>query len=122
MKTVLVIDDSRVIRKVARRILEDLGFNVQEAEDGAQGLAACQAAMPHIVIVDSMMPNLDGIGFMKAMRREAKGVTLSIVYCTTENEESHIIAARAAGAGAILLKPFDKETLESALQRLDSRP
>ncbi len=122
MKTVLVIDDSRVIRKVARRILEDLGFNVQEAEDGAEGLAACQAAMPDMVIVDSMMPNLDGIGFMKAMRREAKGVTLSIVYCTTENEESHIIAARAAGAGAILLKPFDKETLESALQRLDSRP
>lgn len=118
MKTCLVIDDSRVIRKVARRILEDIGFNVEEAEDGAIGLDMCRAQMPDAVIVDSMMPNLDGIGFMKTLRREAKDHMPAIMFCTTENEESHIVTARAAGAGAILLKPFDKETLEGGLQRL----
>lgn len=118
MKTCLVIDDSRVIRKVARRILEDVGFNVLEAEDGAIALEICRTQMPDVVMVDSMMPNLDGIGFMKTLRREAKDQAPAMMYCTTENEESHIVAARAAGAGAILLKPFDKETLEGGLQRL----
>lgn len=118
MKTCLVIDDSRVIRKVARRILEDIGFAVEEAEDGVIGLEMCRARMPDAVIVDSMMPNLDGIGFMKTLRREARDHLPAMMFCTTENEESHIIGARAAGAGAILLKPFDKETLESGLQRM----
>lgn len=122
MKTCLVIDDSRVIRKVARRILEDIGFNVQEAEDGAIGLDMCRKAMPDAVMVDSMMPNLDGIGFMKTLKREAKESLPAMLYCTTENEESHIVAARAAGAGGILLKPFDKETLEGSLQHLGVSP
>ena len=122
MKTCLVIDDSRVIRKVARRILEDIGFNVQEAEDGAIGLDMCRNRMPDAVIVDSMMPNLDGIGFMKTLKREAKENLPAMMYCTTENEESHIVAARAAGAGVILLKPFDKETLEGSLQHLGVTP
>lgn len=122
MKTFLVIDDSRVIRKVARRILEDMGFNVREAEDGAEALEMCRADMPHAVLVDSMMPNLDGIGFMKTLRRETKSGLPAMMYCTTENDEPHIVAARAAGAGTILFKPFDKETLESALHRLDVSP
>lgn len=122
MKTCLVIDDSRVIRKVARRILEDIGFNVQEAEDGAIGLEMCRSQMPDAVLVDSMMPNLDGIGFMKTLRREARETAPAMMFCTTENEESHIVAARAAGAGVVLLKPFDKETLEGGLQRLGVAP
>jgi len=122
MKTCLVIDDSRVIRKVARRILEDIGFNVQEAEDGAIALDMCRNRMPDAVIVDSMMPNLDGIGFMKTLRREAKDRVPAMMFCTTENEESHIVAARAAGAGVVLLKPFDKETLEGSLQHLGVSP
>lgn len=115
MKTCLIIDDSRVIRKVARRILEDMGFDVLEAEDGAIGLDLFRERQPELVIVDSMMPNLDGIGFMKTLRREAKDAPPAMMFCTTENEESHIVAARAAGARAILLKPFDRETLESGL-------
>lgn len=118
MKTCLVIDDSRVIRKVARRLLEDLGFHVQEAEDGAAGLAMCRTKMPDAVLVDSMMPNLDGIGFMKTLRREAKEAAPAMMFCTTENEENHIVAARAAGASAIVLKPFDRETLETGLQQI----
>lgn len=118
MKTCLVIDDSRVIRKVARRLLEDLGFHVQEAEDGAAGLELCRAKMPDAVLVDSMMPHLDGIGFMKTLRREAREAAPAMMFCTTENEENHILAARAAGAAAVLLKPFDKETLERGLQQV----
>lgn len=115
MPSCLVIDDSRVIRKVARRILEDLGFIVDEAEDGFAGLERCKVAMPDAVLVDSMMPNLDGIGFMKALKRETQGRPPKMVFCTTENEEDHIVSAKAAGASEILIKPFDKETLEAQL-------
>ena len=115
MKTCLVIDDSRVIRKVARRLLEDLGYAVEEAEDGLMGLEACRTAMPDVILVDAIMPNMDGLAFMKALRREAIGALPAMVYCTTENDETHVISARAAGASQILLKPFDRETLEGYL-------
>ena len=115
MRTCLVIDDSRVIRKVVRRLLEDMGFEVTEAEDGAVALEACRAAMPLVVMVDAVMPNMDGVSFMKALRRETNGAPPAMIYCTTENDEPHIVAARAAGATQILFKPFDKETLENSL-------
>jgi len=115
MPSCLVVDDSRVIRKVARRILEDLGFIVDEAEDGMDGLERCKVSMPDAILVDAMRPNLDGIGFMKALKRETHGQPPKMVFCTTENEESHIVSARAAGASEILIKPFDKETLEAQL-------
>ncbi len=115
MKTCLVIDDSRVIRKIARRLLEDMGFGVEEAEDGMAGLEACRTAMPDVILVDSAMPRMDGVTFMKALRREAIGALPAMVYCTTENDEAHIVSARAAGASQVLLKPYDKETLEGYL-------
>ena len=113
MTTCLVIDDSRVIRKVARRILEDLGFIVDEAEDGVAGLERCRAMMPEAILVDSIMPKLDGVGFMKTLRRESTGTLPKMVFCTTENDPVHIAQARAAGATEILIKPFDKEMLEA---------
>lgn len=115
MTTCLVIDDSRVIRKVVRRILEDLGFIVDEAEDGVVGMERCRAMMPEAIIVDSFMPNLDGVGFMKTLRRETAGVLPKMLFCTTENDDGHIAQARAAGAADVLIKPFDKELLEAHL-------
>lgn len=114
MKTCLVVDDSRVIRRVARRILEDLGYRVREAEDGNLALESCREAMPDAVLVDWAMPQLDGIGFLKALRREAGLAMPPVVFCTTENEEAHLAQARTAGAKEVLLKPFDKETLEAS--------
>ena len=63
MKTCLVVDDSRVIRMVARRILEELKFQVTEAEDGQQALDACRVALPDAVLLDWNMPVMDGMEF-----------------------------------------------------------
>ena len=70
MKTCLIVDDSRVVRKVASRIVRDLGFSVSEASDGGEALKMCRVSMPDAVILDWNMPVMNGIDFVKALRRE----------------------------------------------------
>jgi two-component system, chemotaxis family, chemotaxis protein CheY len=113
MKHCLVVDDSRVIRKVARRILEDLSFAIDEAEDGAMALDRCRAAMPDAILLDWNMPVMDGLQFLKALRLEAGGEKPVVVFCTTENDMTHIAAAMEAGANEYIMKPFDRDILQS---------
>ena len=116
MKTCLVVDDSSVIRKVARRILEGLDFKITEAEDGQQALEQCRAGMPDAVLLDWNMPVMDGYDFLKALRRMPGGDGPKVVFCTTENDMAHIRAALEAGADEYVMKPFDRETLHIKLQ------
>ena len=73
MKNCLVVDDSSVIRKVARRILEGLDFEISEAEDGEEALDACRRHMPDAVLLDWNMPRMDGYEFLRALRRLPDG-------------------------------------------------
>lgn len=109
--TCLVVDDSRVVRKVARRILEGHGFTVVEAEDGQQALDACHAAMPDCVLLDWNMPVMNGIEFLKALRAEYGPDRPSVVFCTTETEMTFIEQAIENGAQEFIMKPFDEEIL-----------
>jgi len=113
MKSCLVVDDSRVIRMVARKILEELNFNVIEAEDGKVALDKCQESMPDGVLLDWNMPVMDGLEFMVEMRKLPGGDAVKIVFCTTENDLSHIQEAVAAGANEYIMKPFDSEIVQS---------
>jgi two-component system, chemotaxis family, chemotaxis protein CheY len=113
MKTCLVVDDSSVIRKVARRILEGLEFQITEAEDGQQALAQCQRQLPDAVLLDWNMPVMDGYEFLKALRRLPGGDTPKVVFCTTENDVVHIARALHAGANEYIMKPFDKDIVEA---------
>ena len=115
-KLCLVVDDSRVVRKVARRILEDLGFEVAEAGDGAEALAWARTAMPDVVLLDWNMPVMSGMDFLRALRESPVAGQSKVVFCTTENGMAHIRAAIDAGADEYVMKPFDRETLESKLQ------
>lgn len=111
MKTCLVVDDSRVIRKVARRILEDLGFEIAEASDGMEALAWCRAAMPDAILLDWNMPVMNGLEFLKALRREFGPGNPPVLFCTTENDISFIEQAIEHGAQEFIMKPFDAEIL-----------
>lgn len=113
MKTCLVVDDSRVIRMVARKILEELSFNVVEAEDGQKALDACKEAMPDCVLLDWNMPIMNGLEFMIEMRKLPEGGDVIVVFCTTENDMDHIQEAVAAGANEYIMKPFDSEIIQS---------
>lgn len=107
MKTCLVVDDSRVIRKVSRRILEDLGFEVAEASDGVEALAWCSAVMPDAILLDWRMPQMDGMEFLHRLRAEPGGAAPKVIFCTVENEIERIREALDAGADEFIMKPFD---------------
>ncbi|URW76753.1 response regulator [Sphingomonas donggukensis] len=116
MKTCLVVDDSKVIRKVARHILETLDFEVREAGDGREALDACMATPPDVILLDWNMPVMSGMDFLRALRDTDIGSKPKVVFCTTENGMAYIRAAIEAGADEYVMKPFDRETLESKLQ------
>jgi two-component system chemotaxis response regulator CheY len=118
MKRCLIIDDSSVIRKVARRILEGFGFVVSEASDGRQALDACMKEMPDAILLDWNMPVMDGYEFLRALRAMPGGDRPKVVFCTTENDLAHIARAMHAGADEYIMKPFDKEIVEAKFQEV----
>lgn len=115
MSSCLVVDDSRVIRMVARKILEELSFDVIEAEDGQQALDRCKESLPDAVLLDWNMPVMDGMEFFKALRQLPGGGDVKVIFCTTENDMSHIQEAISAGADEYIMKPFDSEIVQSKL-------
>jgi len=116
MRSCLIVDDSKVIRKVARHILETLDFSVDEAEDGRQALDRCEASLPDVILLDWNMPVMSGMEFLRALRQHDYAIQPKVVFCTTENDIAHIRAAIAAGADEYVMKPFDRDTLHSKLQ------
>jgi two-component system chemotaxis response regulator CheY len=118
MKTCLVVDDSSVIRKVARRILEGLEFQIMEAEDGEQALDACKRQLPEAILLDWNMPKMDGYEFLRMLRRLPGGDAPKVVFCTTENDVAHIARALHAGANEYIMKPFDKEIVQAKFQEV----
>ncbi|MGJ4882462.1 response regulator [Bradyrhizobium sp. HKCCYLRH2060] len=118
MKSCLVVDDSSVVRKIARRILEELGFSVVEAEDGERALEICTKSLPDAILLDWNMPVMDGYDFLGRLRRLPGGEGPKVVFCTTENDIDHISRALNAGANEYIMKPFDKEIVAAKFQEV----
>jgi two-component system chemotaxis response regulator CheY len=118
MKTCLVVDDSSVIRKIARRILEEMNFQIIEADDGEKALEACQRGLPDAILLDWNMPVMDGFEFLGHLRRLPGGDAPKVVFCTTENGMDHIARAINAGANEYIMKPFDKDIVAAKFQEV----
>jgi two-component system, chemotaxis family, chemotaxis protein CheY len=118
MKTCLIVDDSKVIRMVARRILDGLGFSITEAADGRKAIEACQAKMPDAILLDWNMPVMSGIEFLRALRKMAGGAAPVVVFCTTENDISRIQEAIEAGANEYIMKPFDSDIIQAKFSQV----
>jgi len=118
MKSCLVVDDSRVVRKVARKILEELNFTCTEAEDGKQAMEQCAQSMPDAILLDWNMPVMTGIEFLRRLRKMNGGQGPKVVFCTTENDLAHIQEALSAGANEYIMKPFDSEIIQTKFQQV----
>lgn len=117
MKHCLVVDDSRIIRKIACSILKSLNFDTREAADGAAALAACRASMPDVILLDLQMPSTSSTDFVRILRRQAHGEHPYVLLCTTENDVPRLTEAFQAGANHYLMKPFDRESLAEKLEQ-----
>ncbi|ODT77543.1 MAG: two-component system response regulator [Pelagibacterium sp. SCN 64-44] len=116
MKSCLIVDDSSVVRKVARRILEDMDYIVEEAEDGQDAFEKCRQEMPDAILLDWNMPIMSGLEFLKLLRAYVGGEKPHVVYCTIENDIGAIALALKAGASDYMMKPFDRAILEAKFE------
>ncbi len=114
----LVVDDSRMIRKVARRIVSGIGFTVLEAENGEEALAHCRKAMPDLVLTDWDMPVMSGLDFVATLRALPGGGNAKVVFCTSKSSVHDIHDGIAAGADEYVVKPFDELGLRRKLEVL----
>jgi two-component system chemotaxis response regulator CheY len=116
-KTILIVDDSSSTRQLVCLVLRGAGYEVIEAVDGNDALSRLRGQKVHLIISDVNMPNMDGIEFVKAVRRQPEHKFASIVMLTTDFIRFSREQAREAGARAWMVKPFDKQQLLDIVAR-----
>jgi two-component system chemotaxis response regulator CheY len=119
MKKALVVDDSKAIRQIERKYLEELGFEVLEAENGKEALEVLKEHPDiSLILLDWHMPVMNGYEFLKTLRANPQYQEIRVMMVTTENQQKSVIDAIMAGANEYLMKPFDKEMLETKIRYL----
>jgi two-component system chemotaxis response regulator CheY len=118
MSKALVVDDSKTIRTIIRRILIGLGYEVLEAENGLAALEIIETekAAVRIVLADWNMPEMNGLELVKRLRQDPELASLKVVMVTTETEIGQMSSALAAGANEYIMKPFTKDILKEKLE------
>ncbi|OCR21462.1 chemotaxis protein CheY [Pseudomonas syringae] len=117
-KSVLVVDDSSSVRQVVGIALKSAGYDVIEASDGKDALGKLNGQKVHLIISDVNMPNMDGITFVKEVKKLANYKFTPIIMLTTESQESKKLEGQAAGARAWVVKPFQPAQMLAAVSKL----
>jgi two-component system, chemotaxis family, chemotaxis protein CheY len=117
-RTVLIIDDSASARTMLALTLKGAGYEVLEGTDGRHALTLLDGRKIHLIISDLNMPNLDGIGFLKALRQNAGYRFTPVIMLTTEGQEARKLEGKEAGARAWIVKPFSPPQLLDAVSKL----
>ncbi|MBL8713748.1 MAG: response regulator [Alphaproteobacteria bacterium] len=118
MKTCLIVDDSSIVRRLASKLLEEIGFECTEAENGQLALDACKVKMPDVMLLDWNMPVMNGIDCMKNLRAFPGGDDIKIIFCSTHDEMGQIQEALQAGADEYIMKPFDRDILKTKFRQV----
>ena len=122
MPSCLVVDHSKIVRGLEKRMMAGLGYSVAEAEDGEQAVGHCKKEMPNLILLDWYMPVMNGLEFLKTLRAMPNGTTPKVVFCTTESEMKYILQALSAGADEYVIKPFNADIIKGKLQQIGVLP
>jgi two-component system chemotaxis response regulator CheY len=117
-KTVMIVDDSASLRQVVGIALKGAGYEVVEACDGKDALAKLNGDKIHLIISDVNMPNMDGITFVKELKKLANYKFTPVIMLTTESQEGKKAEGQAAGAKAWVVKPFQPDQMLAAVSKL----
>lgn len=117
-KTCLIVDDSKIVRKVMRKIIEPMGYAILEAEDGQKALDAFKEGAIDLIMLDWNMPVMDGLECLKALRARTDITQPKVIFCSTENDFAKIQEAMQCGADEYVMKPFDEEIIRGKLEQL----
>jgi two-component system chemotaxis response regulator CheY len=117
-KTIMVVDDSASLRQVVGIALRGAGYEVIEGADGKDALSKLTGQKVHLIISDVIMPNMDGISFVKALKQLPAYKFTPVIMLTTESQEAKKAEGQAAGAKAWVVKPFSPEVMLNAVQKL----
>ncbi len=115
MPSLLIVDDSRLMRTIPTRMLEGCGLTIREAEDGVSALAACTDSMPDGILLDWNMPVMDGPTFLQVLRSSPGGARPKVIFCTTESDMEKIAHVLTLGADEFIMKPYDSDILRDKL-------
>lgn len=118
MKLCLIVDDATVIRKVARHIVEQLGYIVIEAETGKAAIEQCRREMPDLILLDWHLPEISAHELLASIRAIRSERDPEILYCTTENDPTDLRRAFSGGITDYILKPYDRESLQTKIAQL----
>jgi two-component system chemotaxis response regulator CheY len=117
-KTILVVDDSASVRQVVGIALRGAGYDVIEGVDGSDGLGKLDGRKVHLIISDVNMPRMDGITFVKEVKKLQAYKFTPIIMLTTESKDSIKAEGQAAGAKAWVVKPFQPAQMLAAVSKL----
>ena len=117
-KTIMIVDESASFRQVVSISLKGAGYDVLEGSDGKDALSKLKGQKIHLIISDVNMPNLDGIGFLKAVKQHPSYKFTPVIMLTTESQDEKKRDGQMAGARAWLVKPFKPDVLLGAVQKL----
>jgi two-component system chemotaxis response regulator CheY len=117
-KKILCVDDSASMRQMVKLTLSSAGYDVVEACDGRDALSKAGGGGFNMVLTDLNMPNLDGLGLIRALREMPTFRGVPILFLTTESDESKKSEAKAAGATAWIVKPFQETQLLGVVRKV----
>jgi len=124
MSKVLIVDDSRTIRTIIRRIMIELGYEICEAGNGIEALRVIEAEgdTVRLVLADWNMPEMNGLELVQRLRQNPSLSSLKVIMVTTETEMDHMASALEAGADEYVMKPFTKDILVEKLEFVGFSP
>lgn len=117
-KTIMIVDDSSTLRQVITVTLQKAGYKTEEAADGVEALEKTKGTRFNLIICDVNMPNMDGITFVRELKKDPDNKFTPVLMLTTESQTKKIQEARTAGAKAWIVKPFKPEQVLEAIEKL----